>query len=104
MSTGVLAMKMPESPPMTNMDTKATAFSIGTVNWMRPPHSVPSQLNVLMAEVPEQVLPQQRLAPARRREPRGAQRAVEEQNGHRRGQRGQRQQQEDGRDEQRPHD
>ena len=41
---------MPESPPMTNIDTKASAFSIGTVNWIRPPHSVPSQLNVLMAE------------------------------------------------------
>src|SRR3990170_3604068 len=50
MSTGVEAMKMPESPPMTNMDTNASAFSIGTVNWIRPPHSVPSQLNVLMAE------------------------------------------------------
>src|SRR5213594_3206659 len=50
MSTGVDAMKMPLSPPMTNIHTKASAFSIGTWNWMRPPHSVPSQLNVLMAE------------------------------------------------------
>src|SRR5688572_10132473 len=50
MSTGVEAMKMPDSPPMTNIDTKASALSIGTVNWMRPPHRVPSQLNVLMAE------------------------------------------------------
>src|SRR3989304_8946017 len=50
MSTGVEAMKMPESPPMTNMDTNASAFSIGTVNWIRPPHSVPSQLKVLMAD------------------------------------------------------
>ncbi len=41
---------MPERPPMTNIDTKANAFSIGTVNWIRPPHRVPNQLNVLMAE------------------------------------------------------
>ena len=31
MSTGVEAMKMPESPPMTNIETKASAFSIGVV-------------------------------------------------------------------------
>ena len=50
MSTGVEAMKMPESPPITNIDTKARALHIGTVNWIRPPHSVQSQLNVLMAD------------------------------------------------------
>src|SRR2546423_9109458 len=50
MSPGVDAMKMPDSPPMTNIHTKASAFSIGTWNWIRPPHRVPSQLNVLMAE------------------------------------------------------
>src|SRR3989442_14648091 len=50
MSTGVEAMKIPESPPMTNIETNARAFSIGTVNWIRAPHRVPSQLNVLMAE------------------------------------------------------
>src|SRR3990172_246517 len=50
MSTGVEAMKMPLSPPMTNMDTNASAFSMGTVNWIRPPQSVPSQLKVLMAD------------------------------------------------------
>src|SRR5262245_51309899 len=49
-STGVEAMKIPDSPPITNIDTKASALSIGTVNRMFPPHSVPSQLNVLMAE------------------------------------------------------
>ena len=43
-------MKMPDSPPMTNIETNASAFSIGVVKWMLPPHSVPSQLNVLMAE------------------------------------------------------
>ena len=50
MSTGVEAMKMPDRPPMTNIDTKASAFSIGVVKRMLPPQSVPSQLNVLMAE------------------------------------------------------
>src|SRR2546427_12423223 len=50
MSTGVEAMKIPESPPMTNIETNASAFSIGTVNWIRAPQSVPSQLNVLMAD------------------------------------------------------
>ncbi len=50
MSTGVDAMKMPDSPPITNIDTKARAFSIGVVKWMLPPHSVPSQLKVLIAE------------------------------------------------------
>src|SRR5712691_9358211 len=41
---------MPERPPMTNIDTKPMANSIGVVNWMLPRQSVPSQLNVLMAE------------------------------------------------------
>ena len=51
MSTGVDAMKMPDRPPMTNIDDEATsAFSIGVVKWMLPPQSVPSQLNVLMAD------------------------------------------------------
>src|SRR5687767_9161796 len=50
MSTGVEAMKIPESPPMTNIATNATAFSIGVVNWIDPPQSVPSQLKTLMAE------------------------------------------------------
>src|SRR5207247_9726838 len=50
MSTGVDAMKIPDSPPITNIDTNAIALSIGVVKRMFPPHSVPSQLNVLMAE------------------------------------------------------
>src|SRR5438093_10830199 len=50
MSTGVLAMKIPDNPPITNMATNASALSMGTVNWIRPPQSVPSQLNVLMAD------------------------------------------------------
>src|SRR6266496_2287751 len=50
MSTGVEAMKIPESPPMTNIATKEQAFNIGVVKWMSPPQRVPSQLNVLIAE------------------------------------------------------
>src|SRR5437867_11581571 len=50
MSTGVEAMKMPESPPMTNIETKASAFSIGTVNCIRAPHIVPSQVKVWVAD------------------------------------------------------
>src|SRR2546425_2329916 len=50
MSTGVEAMKIPESPPMTNIETNASAFSIGTVNWIRAPQSVPRQMEVWMAD------------------------------------------------------
>src|SRR3990167_2444824 len=50
MSTGVEAMKMPLRPPMTNMETKARPWSMGVVNRMDPPHRVPSQLNVLIAD------------------------------------------------------
>ena len=50
MSTGVAAMKIPDSPPMMNIATNAMALSIAEVNWIRPPHIVPSQLKTLMAE------------------------------------------------------
>src|SRR5512141_3102447 len=50
MSTGVDAMKIPERPPITNIATNEMAFSIGVVNRMEPPQSVPSQLKVLMAD------------------------------------------------------
>src|SRR5712691_13297121 len=50
MSTDVEAMKIPDNPPMTNIATKETAFSIGVVKRMLPPQRVPSQLNTLMAE------------------------------------------------------
>src|SRR5262252_9599872 len=50
MSTGVLAMKMPDSPPITNIDTKPIANIMGVVKRMFPPQSVPSQLNVLIAD------------------------------------------------------
>src|SRR4030095_2475853 len=50
MSTGVAAMKIPDRPPITNIETNATAFNMGTVNWIRPPHNVPSQLKVFTAD------------------------------------------------------
>jgi hypothetical protein len=46
MSTGVEAIKIPLSPPITKIDTKAKPFSIGVVNRIDPPHRVPSQLKV----------------------------------------------------------
>src|SRR3989304_2914437 len=49
MSTGVAAMKTPDSPPMMNIDTNDSANSIGVWNWIFAPQSVPSQLNVLIA-------------------------------------------------------
>src|SRR6266487_353516 len=50
MSTGVAAMKMPDNPPIVNIDTKPIAFSIGTWKRRLPRHIVPSQLNTLIAE------------------------------------------------------
>ena len=41
---------MPDSPPMTNMETNASALSIGAVKRMFPPQSVPSQLKILIAD------------------------------------------------------
>ncbi len=49
MSTGVAAMKMPDRPPMMNIETNDRANSMGVVNWTLPPQTVPSQLKVLMA-------------------------------------------------------
>src|SRR4051812_29069422 len=49
-STAVEAMKMPESPPMTNIATKATAFHMAAVIFRLPPQIVPSQLKVLIAD------------------------------------------------------
>ena len=50
MSTGVEAMKIPLRPPTMNVETNARALSIAGVKWIAPRHSVPSQLNVLIAE------------------------------------------------------
>src|SRR3954451_21241465 len=49
MSTAVLAMKIPDSPPTTNCDTNASAQSIAAVKRMLPPQMVPSQLKTLIA-------------------------------------------------------
>ena len=49
MSTGVAAIKMPDRPPMINIETNDNEKSIGVVNWICPPHSVPNQLNVFTA-------------------------------------------------------
>src|SRR5262244_2503977 len=50
MSTGVEAMKMPLRPPMTKLETNPGANSIGLLKRMSPPHRVPSQLKVLIAD------------------------------------------------------
>src|SRR6266702_1906897 len=50
MSTGVAAMNTPDSPPIVNIETNPTAFSIGTVKFRFPRHIVPSQLNTLIAD------------------------------------------------------
>src|SRR5207245_10553600 len=50
MSTGVAAMWIPDSPPITNIATNAVALSIGTWNCRLPRHIVPIQLNTLTAE------------------------------------------------------
>ena len=50
MSTGAAAMNTPLNPPMMNIDTKASACSIGTWKVMFPSHTVPIQLNTLIAD------------------------------------------------------
>lgn len=49
MSTGVAAMKMPERPPITNIDTNEIENNMGVVNCTFPPQIVPNQLKVLTA-------------------------------------------------------
>src|SRR5438034_8283594 len=41
---------MPDSPPITNIATNATALSMGTWKRMLPRHIVPIQLNTFTAE------------------------------------------------------
>jgi hypothetical protein len=38
----------PVSPPIVNCSRKASAYSIATLKWMRPPHRVASHENTLM--------------------------------------------------------
>src|SRR5262249_9594029 len=49
MSTGVAAMKMPDRPPMMNIETNAKANSMAVVKRILAPQTRPSQLNGLMA-------------------------------------------------------
>ncbi len=42
-------MKMPDNPPMINIETNERAKSIGVVNKSLPPQIVPSQLKTLIA-------------------------------------------------------
>src|SRR6516164_11301997 len=49
-STGVAAMKIPLKPPITNIETKASAKHIAVVYLIEPPQTVPIQLNVLIAD------------------------------------------------------
>ncbi len=42
-------MKMPDKPPMMNIDTNDKANNMAVVYWILPPQIVPSQLKVLMA-------------------------------------------------------
>src|SRR5688500_5895601 len=48
MSTGVAAMKIPDRPPMMNIETNDSAFSVGTSNRIDPRQIVPSQLKTLI--------------------------------------------------------
>ena len=48
-STGVAAIKMPDNPPIINIDTNETANNIGVVNWTLPPQIVPIQLKTFTA-------------------------------------------------------
>jgi len=50
LSTGVAAMKMPDSPPMMKSATNDRANSIGVVSCRLPRKMVPSQLKTLIAE------------------------------------------------------
>src|ERR671935_420511 len=48
MSIGTAARKIPDRPPITNIETKPSANSIGVQNLMRPSHKVANQENTLM--------------------------------------------------------
>src|ERR1043165_6649806 len=48
-STGVAAMKMPDRPPIMNIETNEMANKNGVVNRIFPRHTVPSQLKTLIA-------------------------------------------------------
>ena len=48
MSTGITARKMPDRPPITNVNRKPQANSIGVVRWITPRHSVATHEKILI--------------------------------------------------------
>src|SRR5215203_855981 len=48
MSTGTAPSMIPDSPPITNMETNPSAHNIGVVRWIRPSQVVASQENTLI--------------------------------------------------------
>ena len=48
MSIGSTASQMPERPPITNVNRKPIAHSIGVARLITPPYSVATQENTLM--------------------------------------------------------
>ena len=48
MSIGTAPSMTPESPPMTNIERKPSANSIGVLKWSFPSHIVASQLKILI--------------------------------------------------------
>ncbi len=42
-------MKIPDNPPIINIDTNDSAYNIGVVNCTCPPQTVPSQLKTFTA-------------------------------------------------------
>ena len=48
MSIGTAPSMIPERPPITNIDTKPRANSMGVAKWIRPSHVVASQEKTLI--------------------------------------------------------
>ena len=48
MSTGMTARKIPDRPPITNVNRKPQANSIGVVRWITPRHSVATHEKILI--------------------------------------------------------
>src|SRR6476620_7031951 len=48
MSIGTAPSMIPERPPITNIDTKPSANSMGVFKWIRPSHVVASQEKTLI--------------------------------------------------------
>ena len=48
MSTGITARKTPDRPPITKVNKKPQANSIGVVRWITPRHSVATHEKILI--------------------------------------------------------